>query len=113
MRPSRSSLAAATEPERSQSATRSGRPGRRARKPGWMGTPAVDIERRMVRRKSTRPSHAPREPAPQPSAQLADQLACLLDIARGELAEREREEPAGARGAALAARGLSGVPHQG
>src|SRR5437867_3424268 len=52
---------------------------------------------------AARPAHAPREPAPQPSAQLADQLACLLDIARGELAEREREEPAGARGAALAA----------
>src|SRR5439155_5962067 len=62
---------------------------------------------------AARPAHAPREPAPQPSAQLADQLACLLDIARGELAEREREEPAGARGAALAARDLSGVPHQG
>src|SRR5207244_12426820 len=63
-----------------------------------------------VQAPAARPAHAPREPAPQPSAQLADQLACLLDIARGELAEREREEPAGARGPAPAARDLSGGP---
>src|SRR5206468_7666737 len=59
------------------------------------------------------PVLASREPAPQAPAQLADQLACLLDVARGEVAEREREEPAGACGAALVARALPGVPRLG
>src|SRR5437867_11705260 len=53
---------------------------------------------------------APRQPAAETRAQLADQLPGLLHVARGEFAEGEGEEPAGARGAALAARNLSGMP---
>src|SRR5438876_12345946 len=56
---------------------------------------------------------APRQPAAETRAQLADQLPGLLHVARGEFAEGEGEEPAGARGAALAARDLSGVPRLG
>src|SRR5437867_8812156 len=56
---------------------------------------------------------APRQPAAEVRAQLADQLPGLLDVARGEFAEGEGEEPAGARGAALAARNLSGMPRFG
>src|SRR5438445_13086710 len=52
---------------------------------------------------------APRQPAAEVRAQLADQLPGLLHVARGEFAEGEGEEPAGARGAALAARNPSGV----
>src|SRR5437870_10162854 len=52
---------------------------------------------------------APRQPAAETRAQLADELPGLLHVARGEFAEGEGEEPAGARGAALAARNLSGV----
>src|SRR5213593_4971951 len=56
---------------------------------------------------------APRQPAAETRAQLADELSGLLHVARGEFAEGEGEEPAGARGAALAARNLSGVPRFG
>src|SRR5437870_8131862 len=56
---------------------------------------------------------APRQPAAETRAQLADELPGLLHVARGEFAEGEGEEPAGARGAALAARDLSGVPRLG
>src|SRR5438445_12584527 len=56
---------------------------------------------------------APRQPAAEVRAQLADQLPGLLHVARGEFAEGKGEEPAGARGAALAARNLSGVPRFG
>src|SRR5437870_9455125 len=56
---------------------------------------------------------APRQPAAEVRAQLADQLPGLLHVARGEFAEGESEEPAGARGAALAARNLSDLPRFG
>src|SRR5438445_2400629 len=56
---------------------------------------------------------APRQPAAEVRAQLADQLPGLLHVARGEFAEGQGEEPAGARGAALAARNLSGMPRFG
>src|SRR5213076_2960559 len=62
---------------------------------------------------ATRLALAPRQPAAETRTQLADQLPGLLHVARGEFAEGEGEEPAGARGAALAARDLSGVPRLG
>src|SRR5439155_12063714 len=52
---------------------------------------------------------AARQPAAETRAQLADQLPGLLHVARGEFAEGEGEEPAGARGAP----DLSGVPRLG
>src|SRR5438876_986295 len=60
---------------------------------------------------ATRPPLAPHEAAAQARAQRPDELAGLLDVARGELVEGEGEEPAGACGAASARRRVGGAGH--
>src|SRR5207253_6612393 len=53
------------------------------------------------------------EPRAQPAAELTDEIACLLHVARGEVAKRELHEREPSRQAARATGLVRGVPPRG
>src|SRR3989442_1305417 len=94
MSPSMSSLAAATEPERSQSATRSGRAGRRGRGARAGGRRGGRPAPRGLRWLSTGPPAPPRRPPPagrrEPATPAAGDAALPLPRLAPGTDERER-----------------------